>query len=63
MKPVCRLMFAESKGGDREGYREKVREREGKRERDGECERKIERDPHKLEGEASTDHPIWEGLC
>ena len=28
-----------SKGGDREGYRERVREREGKRERDGEWER------------------------
>ena len=62
--PVWRLMFAESKGGDRERYRERVREREGKRERDGDWERKTERerDPHKLEGEASIDHPIGEGL-
>ena len=27
------------------------------RENEMESERKIERDPHKLEGEASTDHP------
>ena len=39
--PVCRLMFAESKGGKREGYREGVRERVGKREQDGEWERNI----------------------
>ena len=51
-------MFSQSKGGDRKGYRERVRERVG------EWERKIEReiDPHKLEGEASTDHPIGEEL-
>ena len=57
-------MFAQSKGGDRKGYRERVRERDGKRKQVGEWERKIERDiiPHKLEGEASMDHPIGEEL-
>ena len=41
---------------DREGYREREREETG--ERDGEWER----DPHNLQGEASTDHPKEEGL-
>ena len=27
-----------------------------------ESEKKIERDPHKLEGEASTENPTGEGL-
>ena len=55
-------MFADSNGGEREGYRSRIREREGKRERDEEWERKIERDSHKLDGEESTDHPIGEWL-
>ena len=42
-----------AKEGDREGYIE----REGKRERDREW------DPHNLEGEASSDHPIGEESC
>ena len=42
-----------AKGGDREGYIERVRDREGKRERDGEW--KLERDTHNLEGK----HPNW----
>ena len=48
----------------KEGDGERVRESEGKWEREGDWERKIERerDPHKLEGEASRDHPIGEGL-
>ena len=42
--------------GDREGYRERVREREGKRWRVNEL------NPHNLTGETSMDHPIGEGL-
>ena len=38
--------------GAKEGDRERVRERDGE----------WERYPHNLEGEASTDHPIGEGL-
>ena len=52
----------QSKGGDREEYRERVREREGKRWRVRKKGRERERDPQKLEGEASTDHLIGEGL-
>ena len=45
-----------AKEGGREGYIERVREREGKREQDGEKSTQAE------EREASTDHPIGEGL-
>ena len=45
-----------AKEGDREGYKERVREREGKRERYGEWENV----PNNLEGEALTDYPIGE---
>ena len=44
----------------REGYRERVREREVNRERDGEWEK---REKYTQFGrEASTDHPLGEGL-
>ena len=46
-----------AKEGDREGYRERVRKREGNRERDGEWEKYT-----KFGREASTDHPLGEGL-
>ena len=45
-----------AKEGDREGFRESVRERRG-RENEMESERSTP-----FEGEASTDHPIGEGL-
>ena len=44
--------------GAKEGGSERVRERGGKRDWDGEWER----DPHNLEREESTDHPIGKGL-
>ena len=44
-----------AKEGGREGYRE--REREGR-----ENEMESERNPHNLEREASTDHPIGKEL-
>jgi hypothetical protein len=48
-----------AKEGDREGYREGVREREGKREQDWEWEK----GKYTQFGmEASTDHPLREGL-
>ena len=46
--------FHRAKGGDREGYIEIELEKERTRWR--------VRDPHNLEREASTDHPIGEGL-
>jgi hypothetical protein len=49
------------KEGDKEGYRERVRERVEKREQDGEWVREKYR-KHNLKGEATTDHPIGEGL-
>ena len=54
-------MHGEKEGG-REGYRERVREREreGNRERDGEWEK---REKYTQFGrEASTEHPLVEGL-
>jgi hypothetical protein len=48
-----------AKEGGREGYKERVREREGNRERDGEWKKEKYT---QLEREASTDHPIGEGL-
>ena len=60
---MCRLIFNRAKEGEREGYMYNIY-RESKR-KIGE-ERSIwrvrERDQHNLEGEASTDHPIGEGL-
>ena len=49
-----------AKEGGREGYIERVKEREGNRERDGEWEK---REKYTQFGrEASTDHPLGEGL-
>ena len=48
-----------AKEGGREGYRERVREREGNIERDGEWEKEKYT---QFEREASTDHPLGEGL-
>ena len=48
-----------AKEGGKEGYRERVREIEGNRERDGEWEK--EKYTH-FGKEASTDHPLGEGL-
>ena len=49
-----------AKEGGREGYRERAKEREGNRERDGEWEK---REKYTQFGsEASTDHPLVEGL-
>ena len=48
-----------AKEGGREGYRERVREREGNKERDW----KLEKEKYTQFGrEASTDHPLGEGL-
>ena len=46
-----------AKEGGREGYRERVREREGNRERYREWEKYTQ-----FGREASTDHPLGEGL-
>ena len=43
--------------GAKEGYRERVRKKEGNREWDGEKEKYTE-----FGQEASTDHPLGEGL-
>ena len=49
-----------AKEGGREGYRERVREREGNKEGDGEWEK---REKYTQFGRnASTDHPLGEGL-
>ena len=48
------------KEGCREGYKERVRERERNRERDGEWEKKEKYT--QFGREASTDHPLGEGL-
>ena len=48
-----------TKEGGREGYRERVREIEGNRERDGEWEKEK---CTQFGREASTDHPLGEGL-
>ena len=48
-----------AKEGGREGYRERVREREGNRERNGEWEKEKYT---QFGREASTDHPLGEGL-
>jgi hypothetical protein len=50
-------MWPQAKEGGREGYRERVNERAGKRE-----EMESEKNPNNMEREASTDHPIGEGL-
>ena len=49
-----------AKEGGREGYRERVREIKEKRERDGEWEK--EKYTQFARGEASTDHPLGDGL-
>ena len=46
-----------AKEGGREGYRERVREREGNRKQDGEWEKYTQ-----FGREASTDHPLGEGM-
>ena len=50
-------MWPHAKEGGREGYRERVNERAGKRE-----VMESEKNPNNMEREASTDHPIGEGL-